>query len=84
MVQTESKRKVHREEQCTSKLKVGRPIFLTKMSHSKKVTSDAIAKSADDTTVSQVIKIKHCEKYQRIFTKLGKWGSTNKIQNCAI
>lgn len=84
MVQTESKRKAHREEQCTNKIKVGCPIFLTKMSHSRKVTSNAIAKPADDTTALQIIKIKHCEKNQRIFTKLGKWGATNKIQNRAI
>lgn len=84
MVQTESERKVHRKEQYTAKLKVGHPIFQTKMSHSSKVTSSAIAKSAEDITVLQTIKIKCCEKYQRIFTKLHKWGATNTMQNCAI
>jgi len=71
MVQTEPERKADRKEQYISKLKVGHPIFHIKMSHSRKVMRNATVKSADDTTVLQIIKIKCCEKFQRIFTKLG-------------
>lgn len=46
--------------------------------------SHVIAKSADDTTVPQIVKIKCCRNYQEIFTKLSKWGASDKIQDCAI
>lgn len=84
MVQAESERKAHRKNQYISKLKVGHPIFHKKMCHSRKVMRNAIEKTVDDATVLQIIKIKCCEKYQSIFTKLRKWGATNKIQDCAI